>query len=66
MVVRYPRLNVIFSDRTIVTSAIRTRSAAPQAGSPGLPEPARATPGNLVVDPALRTATVAGRELGLT
>ncbi|MEU8515707.1 winged helix-turn-helix domain-containing protein [Kitasatospora sp. NPDC048722] len=82
MAVRYPRLDVIFSDHRAALRAV-TRASAPAAkaaqASPVQPVPAqspvRATrvrtgddtpPNGLAIDPEQRVATVDGREVDLT
>ncbi|MGK4584013.1 winged helix-turn-helix domain-containing protein [Kitasatospora sp. HPMI-4] len=74
MVVRYPRLNVIFSDHHTAThrpappaappAASATTPATTLAAAPG--RPARSAQQRVVVDQTFRTATVEGRQLELT
>ncbi|MDH6129526.1 winged helix-turn-helix domain-containing protein [Kitasatospora sp. GP82] len=61
MVVRYPRLNVIFSDRHTAPPALH-RVEAPTAHARG----GAAAPPHLLVDHSFRVASVDGRELELT
>ncbi|MFB7666935.1 winged helix-turn-helix domain-containing protein [Kitasatospora sp. NPDC056138] len=64
MVVRYPRLNVIFSERA--TTPPPPSRPEPKAAPPAPPHLARYIRDGLAVDLSLRSAIVEGRELDLT
>ncbi|MEV7023438.1 winged helix-turn-helix domain-containing protein [Kitasatospora sp. NPDC093558] len=66
MAVRYPRLDVIFSDHRAALRAVATASAPARASGsrPASGEPT--APNGLAIDPEQRVATVDGREVDLT